>query len=176
MDGSKNVMENLESLWFFYNVLTLTAYQPQDHASAIVEDTVEEEEEPPKSLIQGVPSTAHVLVPWCPNCGEIAVGIEQKVVEPVKMEETAKPTEKPERSRRRRRRRKRSKRKVLGELDLGFHGNLASESSFSEETYGCSNFQIQSQKHYTKMPALNDGLAMKEHLKSWAYAVACTVR
>lgn len=26
------------------------------------------------------------------------------------------------------------------------------------------------------MPPMSDGLAMKEHLKSWAHAVACTVR
>ncbi|XWS19729.1 hypothetical protein CRYUN_Cryun31cG0041300 [Craigia yunnanensis] len=169
MDGSNKVMESLDSLWFFNNVLTLTTFQHKDHAAALDEDTVEEEE-PSKHRIQGVPST-EILVPRYPNCGEIAVGIEQQIVQPVKMVEFSKPTEKPERKRRRRR--KRSKRKVLGELDLGFHGNLASESSFSEETYGYSNFQSQ---QYTKMPPLDDGLAMKEHLKSWAYAVACTVR
>ncbi|XVE51491.1 hypothetical protein DITRI_Ditri02bG0045400 [Diplodiscus trichospermus] len=162
MDGSKKVMESFDSLWFFNNVLTLTTtFQHNDHAAALDEDTVGKEE-PSKHRIQ--------VVPRCPNCGEIAVGVEQQMVQPVKIVESAKPTEKPERKRRRR---KRSKRKVLGELDLGFHGNLASESSFSEETYGLSNFQSQD---YSKMPPLNDGLAMKEHLKSWAYAVACTVR
>ncbi|KAH7651443.1 hypothetical protein IHE45_20G057700 [Dioscorea alata] len=30
--------------------------------------------------------------------------------------------------------------------------------------------------HCCSMPPLNDGLAMKKHLKSWAHAVACTVR
>ena len=170
MDGSNKVMESLDSLWFFNNVLTLTTFQHKDHAASLDEDTVQDEE-PSKHRIQGVSST-EILVPRCPNCGEIVVGIDQQIVQPVKMEEFAKPTEKPER-RRRRRRRKRSKRKVLGELDLGFHGNLASESSFSEEKYGFSNFDSQD---YMKMPSLNDGLAMKEHLKSWAYAVACTVR
>ncbi|MBA0799810.1 hypothetical protein Gohar_010299 [Gossypium harknessii] len=41
--------------------------------------------------------------------------------------EFEKPTQKPEK-------RKRSKRKVLGELDLGFHGKVTSESSFSMAT------------------------------------------
>ncbi|XWS12492.1 hypothetical protein CRYUN_Cryun37aG0093700 [Craigia yunnanensis] len=168
MDGSKKVMESLDFLWFFNNVLTLPTFQHKDHAAALDEDSVEEEE-PSKHKFQEAPRT-EILVPRCPKCGEVAVGIEQQVVQPVKEVEFAKPTEKPER---RRRRRKRSKKKVLGELDLGFHGNLAFESWFSEETYGFSNFESQD---YMKMPSLNDGLAMKEHLKSWAYAVACTVR
>ncbi|XVE88232.1 hypothetical protein DITRI_Ditri19aG0052400 [Diplodiscus trichospermus] len=172
MVGSKKVMDSLDSLWFFNNVLTLPAFQHKDPAAAIDEASVEEEE-PSKHKIQEAPSS-EILVPRCPKCGEIAVGIEQQTVPPVKDVEFAKPTEMPEKKRRRRRRRKRSKTKVLGELDLGFHGYLASEYSwFYEETYGYPNFETQG---YTKMPPLNDGLAMKEHLKSWAHAVACIVR
>ncbi|XVF25617.1 hypothetical protein REPUB_Repub13aG0228500 [Reevesia pubescens] len=175
MDGSTlKVVESLDSLWFFNNVLTLPTFQRKDDpaAAALDEDTVREEEEPSKPKIQEDHNNTEILVPRCPKCGEIAIGNEQQTVQPVKEVEFAKPTEKLERTRRRR---KRNKRKVLGELDLGmgFHGKLAFESSFSEETYGYSNFESQ---HYTKMPPLNDGLAMKEHLKSWAYAVACTVR
>ncbi|MBA0739531.1 hypothetical protein Gogos_012792 [Gossypium gossypioides] len=44
-----------------------------------------------------------------------------------KIKEAPRPTQKPEK-------RKRSKRKVLGELDLGFHGKVTSESSFSMAT------------------------------------------
>ncbi|KAK8618508.1 hypothetical protein V6N13_132497 [Hibiscus sabdariffa] len=160
MDASKKFMENFESLWFFNNVLTLT---PPLHQ--------EEEKKPSDSkILHDVLAAAEILVPRCPNCGEIAdVELEQRPeVQPVQAAEFARP----ERRKRggRRRRRKRSKRKVLGELDLGFYGNLDSESSFSEETKG------QCQYYYMKMPPLNDGSAMKEHLKSWAYAVACTVR
>ncbi|KAL4310110.1 hypothetical protein GQ457_01G041720 [Hibiscus cannabinus] len=162
MDGSKKAMESLDSLWFFDNVLTLPSFlHNKVHADAVpfYEDLVqEEEEEETKPEIQDAPST-EILVPRCPNCGEIAAGIE-----------LAKPTEK---RKRRRRRRRRSKRKVLGELDLGFHGKLASESSFSEENIARPDFES---PHYSKMPPMNDGLAMKEHLKSWAYAVACTVK
>ncbi|GMI72887.1 hypothetical protein HRI_000958000 [Hibiscus trionum] len=153
MDGSKKVMESLDSLWFFDNVLSLPSFQHN-----VYEDTVQEEEES-KPKIQD----AEILVPRCPKCGEI----EQQ---PMTEVEFAKP---PEKSKRRRRRRRRSKRKVLGELHLGFHGKLASESSFSEENVAHPNFET---PHYTKMPPLNDGLAMKEHLKSWAHAVACRVK
>ncbi|GMI77690.1 hypothetical protein HRI_001438300 [Hibiscus trionum] len=158
MDASKKAMENFDSLWFFNNVLSPCLQEE--------EDTVEEENKP--NILHNVPVGAEILVPRCPNCGEIAdVGVEQRqAVQPVQAAEFAKP----ERRKRggRRRRRRRSKRKVGGELDSGFYGNLDSESSFSEETKG--------QYYYRKMPPFNDGSAMKEHLKLWAYAVACTVR
>ncbi|KAK8608146.1 hypothetical protein V6N13_023577 [Hibiscus sabdariffa] len=166
MDASKKFMENFESLWFFNNVLTLTP-------PLLLQEEEEEETKPSESNIlhDALAAAAEILVPRCPNCGEIAdVGVQQQPeVQPVQEAESAKP----ERKKRggRRRRRKRSKRKVLGDqLDLGFYGScLDSESSFSEETKG-------QQYYYMKMLPLNDGSAMKEHLKSWAYAVACTVR
>lgn len=146
MDGSTKVMESLDSLWFFNNGLTLPTLNDHiDRGVALNEDTVEEEEEEEEE-----PSK---MVPRCPKCGEIAAGLEQHIM---------RPTQKPEKM-------KRSKRKVLGELDLGFHGKLASDSSISVET-------VEHPIHYTKMPPLDDGLAMKEHLKSWAYAVARTVK
>ncbi|KAK8487625.1 hypothetical protein V6N13_062999 [Hibiscus sabdariffa] len=158
MDGSEKVMESLDSLWFFDNVLTLPSFlHSKVHGVPFYEDPVPEEEEEPKPEIQDAPST-EILVPRCPKCGEI----EQH---PIAEVEFAKPREKPEK--RKRRRKRRSKRKVLGELDL------ASESSFSEENIARPDFET---PHYSKMPPLNDGLAMKEHLKSWAYAVACAVK
>ncbi|MFQ6643625.1 hypothetical protein Gotur_018512 [Gossypium turneri] len=148
MDGSAKVMESLDSLWFFNNVLTLPTLKHHiDRGVALNEDTVEEEEVPSK------------LVPRCPKCGEIAAGLEQHIMQPITEDEFKKPTQKPEKM-------KRSKGKVLGELDLGFHGKLTSDSSISVVT-------VKYPIYYTKMPPLDDGLAMKEHLKSWAYAVAC---
>ncbi|KAL4291428.1 hypothetical protein GQ457_14G009070 [Hibiscus cannabinus] len=149
-------MENFESLWFFNNVLTLPP--------PLLLQQEEEEKKPSESNILHDALAAEILVPRCPNCGEIAdVGVQQQPadVQPVQRRKRGG----------RRRRRKRSKRKVMGDqLDLGFYGScLDSESSFSEETKG-------QQYYYMKMPPLNDGSAMKEHLKSWAYAVACTVR
>ncbi|MBA0812037.1 hypothetical protein Gohar_026035, partial [Gossypium harknessii] len=147
---------------------------PPPTAPSVDVDTVDEQKPPiPDILLHEAAAPvpgSEIPVPRCPNCGEIAVVTDQqRVVQPF-----AKATEKPaERRKRRRRRRKRSKRKVLGELDLGFYGNLDSESSFSEGTYGYKSFDS---RHYImKMPPSNDGFAMKEHLKSWAYAVACTV-
>ncbi|MBA0729722.1 hypothetical protein Golax_020289 [Gossypium laxum] len=177
MDGSKKVMESFDYLWFFNNVLTLTPLHhklnPPPTAPSVDVDTADEQKPPKPDILlheaaAPVPGS-EIPVPRCPNCGEIAVVTDQqRVVQPF-----AKATEKPaERRKRRRRRRKRSKRKVLGELDLGFYGNLDSESSFSEGTYGYKSFDS---RHYImKMPPSNDGFAMKEHLKSWAYAVACT--
>ncbi|OMO65421.1 hypothetical protein COLO4_31250 [Corchorus olitorius] len=187
MDASKEVIESLDSLWFFSNVLSFTKLEPKDDlaTSAIDEEDniVKEEEEESKEKTQSnsqnlqneaPPSSENWVSIRCPKCGETGVEFG-----PVKEVEFAEPKEKQPEIRRRRRskRRKRSKRKVLGELDFGFHGgNLDSESWFSEESNinGYGNFETQQQ--YTKMPPLNDGLAMKEHLKSWAHAVACTVR
>ncbi|GMI93500.1 hypothetical protein HRI_003019300 [Hibiscus trionum] len=162
MDASKKAMENFDSLWFFNNVLTLTTpfQHKQKFSIEEEEDTVEEEMKPPESMIlHDVRAGSEILVPRCPNCGEIAdVGTEQRrAVQPIQVAEME--YTKPER----RKRGRRSKRK----LDLGYYGSLDSESSFSDETNGL---------YYLKMPPLNDGFAMKEHLKSWAYAVACTVR
>ncbi|XVF40297.1 hypothetical protein PTKIN_Ptkin01aG0102200 [Pterospermum kingtungense] len=164
MDGSKQVMEILDSLWFFNNVLTSPTFEQKDQAAVLHEDTVKEEESAKqKNILEAEAPSNEILVPRCPKCG---VGIEQKIVQHQPVKELEFPT--PEsHGRRRRSRRKRSKKKAFGELDLGFHGNLA--SWFSEETYGYPNFGTQD---YMKMPPLNDGLAMKEHLKSWAYAVA----
>ncbi|XP_039038399.1 uncharacterized protein LOC120175921 [Hibiscus syriacus] len=162
MDGSNKVVESLESLWFFNNVLTLPSFEHKGHHGfALHEDTVEEEEEEEEEEESSKPKIqeTEILVPRCPKCGEIAAGVE-----------FAKPTEK-----RKRRRRRRSNRKVLGELDLGLHCKLAYESSFSEENIARPIPNSETPR-YTKMPPLNDGLAMKQHLKSWAYAVACTVK
>ncbi|OMO76151.1 hypothetical protein CCACVL1_15853 [Corchorus capsularis] len=194
--SSKEVMESLDSLWFFSNVLSFTKLEPKgdlattaiDEEDNIVKEEEEEEEESKEktqsnsqNLQNEAPASSENWVSIrCPKCGEMGVEFEQQIMKPVKEVEfaEAEPKEKQPEIRRRRRskRRKRSKRKVLGELDFGFHGgNLDSESWFSEESNikGYGNFETQ---HYTKMPPLNDGLAMKQHLKSWAHAVACTVR
>ncbi|KAL3596573.1 hypothetical protein D5086_008210 [Populus alba] len=96
--------------------------------------------------------------------------------------EIPKPTKKEEKRKRRERRRRRSKRKILGELGLGFDKS----SDYYKLDYGFGMFNDDEargygmfgsqRQHQVKMPPLNDGMAMKEHLKSWAYAVASTVR
>ncbi|CAI0475837.1 unnamed protein product [Linum tenue] len=68
-------------------------------------------------------------------------------------------------------RRSRSKRKILLlELDLCFDDlNLLSPS----RSYG---IMVSQREDRSEIPSLNDSLAMKRHLKSWAQAVACTVK
>ncbi|KAF5736254.1 hypothetical protein HS088_TW14G00392 [Tripterygium wilfordii] len=69
------------------------------------------------------------------------------------------------------RRRRSNRRKVFGEGDeLGFESKLVYEYGSLTCGFGGENDRL------VKMPPLNDGMAMKEHLKSWAHAVACAVR
>ena len=71
------------------------------------------------------------------------------------------------------------RRKILGESDICLHEEI------SEPDYACvdlGNFWCIDIKygglydHYKKMPPIDDNMAMKEHLRSWAFAVACSVR
>ncbi|KAA8519622.1 hypothetical protein F0562_013933 [Nyssa sinensis] len=85
------------------------------------------------------------------------------------------------------RRRRRSKRKLRNstlsdrskafrEFDFGFDVNIIGWYWIMEETAcGYERFST-GQQHYVKMPPLRNEMAMKEHLKSWARAVACSVR
>ncbi|WCJ27236.1 hypothetical protein M5689_009000 [Euphorbia peplus] len=81
---------------------------------------------------------------------------EAEIVIPVKKEEKMS----------RRRKIRRMRRKILGEIDLGINYYEL------EQNLKCCG----TKQHFIKMPPLSDGMAMKQHLKSWAYAVACTVR
>ncbi|KAJ0081873.1 hypothetical protein Patl1_10471 [Pistacia atlantica] len=182
MDCSQFI-DTLDSLWFFSNVLSSTTQQ-SGHASD--EQTVQEEPENPIIKVEENQN----LGQRCCVCGEFAPELEPQVLhlEPVDL---TKPEEKikSRRSGRRKRRSKRmlhERRKILGELDLGFDRNMDSDELSSkswlfdfEETTSSGYQMFGSQVHYQmnmKMPPLEDGMAMKEHLKSWAYAVACTVR
>lgn len=102
--------------------------------------------------------------------------------------ETPSWTEKEERRKMRRRRRSRrskrsmkQRREILGELDsLCFDGNEVCESWMLEGNCGYyykqSSFGGGDQHKYKILPPFDDNTAMKEHIKYWAYAVACTVR
>ncbi|KAJ0016952.1 hypothetical protein Pint_10354 [Pistacia integerrima] len=178
MDCSQFI-DTLDSLWFFSNVLSSTTQQ-SGHARD--EQTVQEEPENPIIKVEENQN----LGQRCCVCGEFAPELEPQVLhlEPVDL---TKPEEKikSRRSGRRKRRSKRmlhERRKILGELDLGFDRNMDSDDLSSksllfdfEETTSSGYQMFGSQVHYQmnmKMPPLEDGMAMKEHLKSWAYAVA----
>ncbi|CAK7350387.1 unnamed protein product [Dovyalis caffra] len=229
MDVSE-LIESLESLWFFTNVVSsrtsharnrtqeespqpmtpilqtslqnhedspkpefLTPKCPKcgDFAAEIEEhdggkQTIKiEEVETPKPTKKNEDSPKpEFLTPKCSKCGDFAAEIEEhdadKQINKIEEVETPKPTKKEEK-RKRRQRRRRSKRKILGELDLGFDSSNYYKLDYGfrvfedKETRGYGMFGRQLQ-HQGKMPPLNDGMAMKEHLKSWAHAVACTVR
>ncbi|KAB2637259.1 hypothetical protein D8674_027793 [Pyrus ussuriensis x Pyrus communis] len=105
------------------------------------------------------PPRAEISTPVCPKWDE------PEIVEPDSMElvveyydsASQRSTEKAKRRRRRKRGLQR-KRKILGELDTLGLDDRAEENA----NYG--------------MPSISDNMAMKEHLKSWACAVASTVR
>ncbi|KAG6694930.1 hypothetical protein I3842_09G071800 [Carya illinoinensis] len=193
MDEASRVIESFESLWFFTGVFSpinrTSGGSAGDEITAgnhVKESPIEEPQNQNispalQNKLNHEFSSAEtsVITFMCPKCGEFAAEIvEPKIVEPVEMdllEYYQRPIEKQER-RRTRRRRKRSKnrrRKTLGELDLGFDLNEVSDSWMFEETCRYPMFEDQ---HPNKLPSFNDDLAMKEHLKSWAHAVACTVR
>ena len=184
MEGSQ-LIQSLESLWFFTNVVSSRASHARNRTkedspqpmTPVLQTSLQNHEDSPKP---------EFFTPKCLKCGDFAAEIEEHNGDQpnIKIEgvEIPKPTKKEEKRKRRERRRRRSKRKILGELGLGFDKSsdyYKLDYGFGmfndEEARGYGMFGSQRQ-HQVKMPPLNDGMAMKEHLKSWAYAVASTVR
>ncbi|KAJ6396727.1 hypothetical protein OIU77_021704 [Salix suchowensis] len=183
MEGSQ-LIQSLESLWFFSNVVSSRASRARNRTkedspqpmTPILQTSLQNHEDSPKP---------EFTTPKCLKCGDFAAEIEEQnedrpntKIEGVEIPKPAKKEEK----RKRRERRRRSKRKILGEPGSGFDKSSSYykldygfEMSNDEEKRGYGMFGSHRQ-HQAKMPPLNDGTAMKEHLKSWAYAVACTVR
>ncbi|KAM1245295.1 hypothetical protein ACFX2I_036511 [Malus domestica] len=169
MDDSL-VAESFDSLWFFGNVFSSKPMSPVAQNRRT--------EPPPR---------AEISTPMCPKCDE------PEIVEPDSMElvveyydsSSQRSTEKAKRRRRRRRGLQR-KRKILGELDtLGLddraeevgYGNSWSFNRTTEGNCGFNNQRFgEHQNASYGMPSISDNMAMKEHLKSWACAVASTVR
>ncbi|KAF3451286.1 hypothetical protein FNV43_RR07381 [Rhamnella rubrinervis] len=182
-DGSQ-VIESLDSLWFLSNVFSPTSPKP------LQELVFEKASEPTSQVLQNQQSHES---PRCTRCGELSAETEPEMWKPVDdMEvvvemESPRWTEKEERKKMRRRRTRRSKRsikqsrEILVELDwLCFDGNEVCETWILEGNCGYyyeqSSFGGGDQNKYKILPPFDDNTAMKEHLKSWAYAVACTVR
>ncbi|KAJ4823176.1 hypothetical protein Tsubulata_019231 [Turnera subulata] len=180
MEGS-TLLESLDSLWFFTNVIS-SKPQPTDHFTGN-----EEPEKPLSPVVQIIhqndpPPEGELLLltPKCHKCGEFPVEVEAEGVKPTSMEEEVGFLTPPSRKEERKKRKKKSKRKILGELDLGGY-NCGFFGVLTDEGIGKQGMFIRNQEYYyhrqvMKMPPLDDGMAMKQHLKSWAYAVACTVR
>lgn len=165
-------MESIDSLWFYSNVfcsrttvsdLGAANSTPIEH---VEEPVVEEVLKPVSPIVQNhnneSESEAGDLIPVRPRCAEVAEAMEYYCPSPRETEQ-------------RRRRRSRSKRglqrnrrKILGELDLGV--------PVKAEVSGSNWILLEENWGYNNQFNLSDNMAMKEHLKTWAYAVACTVR
>ncbi|EXB84040.1 hypothetical protein L484_005804 [Morus notabilis] len=146
MDLASRVTESLDSFWFFSNVLSSTASE---------------------TLVLFEPVTEEILKPVS-ETPSVAVVVVDEVGPAMSLENGGRGNDV-----KRGLRSKRKSRKILGEIDLGFD-DIVRGTKFHYCGYcqklGCLY------DHYKNMPPLHDNIAMKEHLKSWAYAVACTVR
>ncbi|KAG2410236.1 uncharacterized protein HKW66_Vig0009010 [Vigna angularis] len=159
MDGSR-VAQTLDSLWFYTNIFAYTHHPLTDQFPPSInakESPQRDLQKPFTPLLvnqQDEHRNAETLTPDCHKFGGIS--------------------SEPGRERRKRERRKRRKWNKLGNnvvderVDLWF-------DKLEEESY--KHHEMLDVQQRTKMPPLDDAVAMKKHLKSWAYAVAgeCTV-
>ncbi|KAK2642506.1 hypothetical protein Ddye_024269 [Dipteronia dyeriana] len=204
MDSSQ-IIYNLDSLWFFSNIFSISTTSQEQVGLGDQEEEEEEEAAKPMNQVEENSQNDESLVNKCHKCGEFAAEIEslKVVVEQLgsKTEERKKElassssNSSSSRSRRRSRRRRNKssnllhdqRRQVFGDVGFYHNGQIESHSHVESpwlllddhhhhddttSTFGYHDFHNMKMK----MPPLNDGMAMKQHLKSWAYAVACTVR
>ncbi|TQD94681.1 hypothetical protein C1H46_019733 [Malus baccata] len=170
MDSSR-FAESFDSLWFFGNVFSSKPMSP------IVQN---QRTEPPP--------VAEMSIPMCPKGDEpetVEPGSVQLVVEYYDSQSQRSTVKAKRRRRRRKKGLQRNKRKILGEFEMSGFDDRAEEVSYgnfwsSNRTVdGNCGFNNQRFGKYPSanygMPSISDKMAMKEHLKSWAYAVACTV-
>ncbi|KAI6705422.1 hypothetical protein NL676_008384 [Syzygium grande] len=202
MEGSWGV-ESLDSLWFFGNVLSRARPSP---SAAEAEETDEKggggggggepvknqadgpEDEAGAARAKPVAQSGENSLPRCPWCGNLDAGaaelslggMKSSAVEAGGTPESAEEESTLKERMRRSKRRQRSRRTFRGELDLGCDGK---DLSGFEENHFLWNYrqgfgaasEIQAMKK-KMLPPLSDGVAMREHLRSWAVAVACAVK
>ncbi|QCD84489.1 hypothetical protein DEO72_LG2g4843 [Vigna unguiculata] len=156
MDGSR-VAQTLDSLWFYTNIFASTHHHPLTPFTHQFSPSINAQESPHRDFQKPFTSflvnqqdqhrKVETLTPECDEFGGIISS------------ETGR-----ERNKRERRKRRKLGNNVVDErVDLWFD-KLEEESLKHHEM-----LHIQ---HQTKMPPLDDAVAMKKHLKSWAYAVA----
>ncbi|CAL0306466.1 unnamed protein product [Lupinus luteus] len=148
MDGSR-VSQDLESHWFYTNMLTTT----NDNA---------------------VPS----LTPPSINPNESQKEPEEEGME-VELSEKVKGTKCGKRRERKRRKKNSSKVTEMEEVELEFD-NVKVDDNFGgflrydkdSSSYDRYDYEIIANHYQNNLPPLDDVVAMKQHLKSWAHAVA----
>ncbi|XP_023520136.1 uncharacterized protein LOC111783440 [Cucurbita pepo subsp. pepo] len=169
----QQVLQNLDSLWFFATVFSNRTPPPPPP--------------PPPPVVQKPTQNDFVEPPG----GEIAtpifqnqqnVGEERNIVDE-KTNETGGGlgliiTEERRKSRGRRWGCLGQRRKIVGEMDLSDAVKEICECWLLEQRIGGGNQYQRGRRKMKKkkMPPFEDSMAMKEHIRSWAFAVACIVR
>ncbi|KAF8411067.1 hypothetical protein HHK36_003606 [Tetracentron sinense] len=186
MDGQM-IIESLDSLWFFSNILSSTPSNftyisdGETTQSHLPESPKTDQPEPRTPILQKQQiqsPDSEILFQKSSKSSDVMMKLDKMgVLETSESEQ-------------RRRRGKRSCKlsaegrgksngeqefsQVQGLSDLGFYMiEVGLGLGRMEKTCGYGRSGSPS---LLKMPPFTDGMAMKEHLKSWAYAVACTVR
>lgn len=177
MEGEK-VMESLDCLWFFSNVMHAPRTQLTEVHSTKedLQEEIDEKVKTPSEPIEILETKRDVGFDEVSKCGRNGGSRLRDEKENSEGRKVRKATK------------KRSK-KILQETwpfptdnkdvnvndyeELGFDFRFdLSEICMMIEGYERFN----GKRHGKMMPPLSDGMAMKKHLKSWAYAVACNVR
>jgi hypothetical protein len=137
MDGSR-VTENLDSLWFYTNILTSFTHEPAELSLThpLISPSIQ-----PKTELQKPNAPLFLLNQQCESARSSSLKLEEK-------EEVVRKSER-ETMKRERRMRRKKKYEIVQMV-------AASKSK----------------QQQSEMPPFDDDVAMKQHLKSWAYAVA----
>lgn len=162
MEGEK-VMESLDCLWFFSNVMHGPKFRPIEvhstkEAPKVKNDVKVKTPSEPIVILESKRDVSLVF-----ECGKNG-GSRSRNEKESSLE---------------RRMRRASKKRNKKDVNVGDFEELGFDFRFdlSEILMMIEGYERFSTKGYSKiMPPLSDGMAMKEHLKSWAYAVACNVR
>ncbi|CAJ1938681.1 unnamed protein product [Sphenostylis stenocarpa] len=160
MDGSR-VAQSLDSLWFYTNVFAcsddpvvplIDQFATSIHAQESPERDLQKPFTPFRVNLQDEPRNGETLTPECHIFGGLSSA--------------------PSRERKKRERRERRKWNKLGSNVVDGRVDWWFDKLEEESCKHQAVLDIQQQQ--TKMPPFDDAEAMKEHLKSWAYAVVAS--
>lgn len=174
-----NLIENLDSLWFFANVFSSSITKPMSivsHEKSTKSDTPKSDPSEPTTPILQIHQTQipidDIVVEECPKCGHFEA-------ENGELKETEQQKEKRIKKKRRLKSDFDTRRRVVNWLDFGFDLNEIDEfcmRMMMMDDDGKSKRCMYGGDDGKMMPSFSDEMAMREHLKSWAYSVACAVK
>ncbi|KAM7530479.1 hypothetical protein LguiB_033889 [Lonicera macranthoides] len=176
-----NLIESVDALWFFANVFSSSIAKPM----SIVSDDHDEESRKsntpksdpskPTTPILEIHQTHipidDIVVEESPKCGDFAA-------ENGELKETEQQEEKRIKKKRRVKSDFDTRRRVVNWLDFGNEIDEFCMRMMMMDDDGKSTGCIYGNdgKIMGTMPSFSDEMAMREHLKSWAYSVACAVK